>query len=254
MTQDDKARYRALCGRIRAWHEEQDVPLYYPPATEEQVRETEAELGVPLPPLLHMLYTEVANGGNLLSLDYPFFGVGNRWPDSISDDYGRNIGRLSRSGWRLHPCMAQALERFPGGMVLAGLPPEGFLTLSDQGCSTLLELDLVTGKVYLTGFGGDAPTEDPREEPGWMTTITFMASSLEDGLNAMLEDKLYDHILAGGQPSDEDFDSFIESACSDDARLVWRGLYRFSPGFFTLKEPDLEELDINESAFDLPDS
>jgi|GEM_PF-3865027 len=73
--QDDEARYRALCDRIRAWHQEQGIPLEYPPATEQQVRETEAELGAPLPPLLRMIYTEVANGGNLLSPLHEFFGV-----------------------------------------------------------------------------------------------------------------------------------------------------------------------------------
>ena len=35
----------------------------FPPATEEQIRDTEQQLGFPLPPLLRLLYTEVANGG-----------------------------------------------------------------------------------------------------------------------------------------------------------------------------------------------
>jgi hypothetical protein len=137
-------------------------------------------------------------------------------------------------------------------MVLSDSRPDGFIMLSDQGCGTGLECDLLTGKIYHTGAGPDIPTEDG-EYAGWMTTITFMASSLEDCLNTMLEGTFYDRLQAGRDLSDEDFESFIESSCSDDPRNVWRGLYRFSPGFFPLKEPDPEEWDIDESAFDLPD-
>jgi hypothetical protein len=253
LTQDDEARYRALCERIRAWHQEHDVPLNYPPATEEQVRQTEAELGVPLPPLLRMLYTEVGNGGYLLSLDYPFFGVGNSWPDTFSDDYGRKVRRLSRSGWQLHPCMAQALKHFPDYMALSDTCPEGFLILSDRGCGTSLECELPTGRIYLTGPGPDIPREDP-SELGWTTTIQFLALSLEDCLNAMLDGTLYTRNRTGRNLSDQDIDSYIKELCSDDVRTVWRGLYRFSPDFFTPMEPDLEEWDIDASAFDLPNS
>lgn len=35
----------------------------FPPATEDQIRETEQQLGFPLPSLLRLLYTEIANGG-----------------------------------------------------------------------------------------------------------------------------------------------------------------------------------------------
>jgi len=253
MTQADEARYRALCERIRARHKERDVPLYCPPATEEQVRATEAELGVPLPPLLRMLYTEVANGGNLLPRHDLFFGVGDRQPDTVIDDFGRTIGRMSWSGWRLHPCMAQALERFPGYRVFSDACPEGFLTLSLELGWTALEYDLPTGRIYLTRPGPEIPSEDPGEDLGWLTEIEYEASSLEECLNVMLDGTLYTHTRAGRDISDKDVDSFIESSCSDDPRAVWRGLYRFSPGFFTPKEPDLDEWDSDASAFDLPE-
>jgi hypothetical protein len=257
LTQEDEARYRALCGRIRAWHEEQDIRFDYPPATEEQVRATEAGLGVPLPPLLRMLYREAANGGNLLSEhdDYwPFFGVVGGCSVTFWDDDNKTIGHtLSRSGWRLHPCMAQAMERFPGHMALSDSRPDGFIMLSDRGCGTSLECDLLTGQIYRTGAGPDIPTEDG-EYAGWMTTIQFMASSLEDCLNAMLEGTLYTRNRARGSISKQDFVSYIKSSCSADPRAVWHGLYRFSPGFFTLKEPDLEDWDVYESESDLLDA
>jgi hypothetical protein len=102
MTQGDEARYLALCGRIRAWHKERIIPLDYSPATQEQVRETEAEIGVPLPSLLRMFYSEVANGGTQLSMDelaYPLFGVVGGSPLSLYEN-DLTIGRaISSSGW-----------------------------------------------------------------------------------------------------------------------------------------------------------
>ncbi len=41
----------------------QEPSLAFPPATEEQLQETEALLGFALPPLLRLLYTGIANGG-----------------------------------------------------------------------------------------------------------------------------------------------------------------------------------------------
>jgi len=199
---------------------------------------------------------EVANGGTLLSIDelaYPFFGVVGCPLTLYENDL--TIGHtISRSGWRLHPCMAQALERFPGYMVFADTRPEGFLAFSDQGCATCLEYDLFTGKIYLSGAGGEIPTEDPGEDAGWMTSIEFMAPSLEDCLNAMLDGTLYTRNRAARKVTHQDIDSYITESCSHDARAVWRGHYRFNPGFFTPKEPDPEEWDIDASAFDLPDS
>jgi hypothetical protein len=54
-----------------------------------------------------------------------------------------------------------------------------------------LEYDLFTGKIYRSGAGGEIPTEDPSEDAGCMTTTEFMALSLEDCLNAMLDGALY---------------------------------------------------------------
>jgi hypothetical protein len=251
--QDDEARYRALCDRIRAWHQERGIPLEYPPATEQQVRETEAELGVPLPLLLRMIYTEVANGGNLLSPLYEFFGVAGGYLDTFGAYDSTAVGRMViRSGWQLNPCMAEALERFPGYTVFAETRPEGFLMLSNQLGVTFLECSLRTGAIYLTGLGPPIPSEDPGEDVGWLTRIECMASSLEECVNAILEDTLYDCLRAGRDLNEQDIDSYIKSSCSDDVRTAWRGLYRFSPGFFTPREPYLEEWDIDKSAFDVP--
>src|SRR5205807_2116845 len=56
---DSDHQYDYLFARIRA-HWPRST---FPPATEDQIRETEQQLGFPLPPLLRLLYTEIANGG-----------------------------------------------------------------------------------------------------------------------------------------------------------------------------------------------
>jgi hypothetical protein len=150
--------------------------------------------------------------------------------------------------------MAEALERFPGYVALSDTRPEGFVMLSDQGCGTALEYDLVSGTIYLTGAGPDIPTEDPGEDVGWMTTISFMASSLEDYPNAMVAGTLYEQIRAGSGVSKQDIDSYLDSSCSDDPRAVWRGLYCFHPGFFTPQEPDPEAWDDEWSVASLPEA
>lgn len=85
------------------------------------------------------------------------------------------------------------------------------------------------------------PSEDPGEDVVWLTRIECIASSLEDCVNAMPERTLYTRNRAGRGLNEQDIDSYIKSSCSDDVRTAWRGLYRFSPGFFTPREPYLEE-------------
>lgn len=51
--------YASLFARIRA----REPQSLFSPATEDQIRETEQQLSFPLPPLLRLLYTEIANGG-----------------------------------------------------------------------------------------------------------------------------------------------------------------------------------------------
>lgn len=75
---EDQERFRALCERLCACWVGQGMAFTYPPATEQQVRATEAQLGFSLPPLLRLLYREMANGGNGLvwyDEQFPLIGV-----------------------------------------------------------------------------------------------------------------------------------------------------------------------------------
>ena len=107
---DDEAHCRALCERLRAYWLGHGQTFTYSPATEEQVRSTEAQLGFALPLLLRLLYREVANGGNGLvwyDEQFPLIGVQGGcpfpplgWPDAGPWRVGATIGELvSRSGW-----------------------------------------------------------------------------------------------------------------------------------------------------------
>ena len=68
--------------------EEAPLPvLAFPSATEEQLQETEEWLGFPLPPLLRLLYTRVANGG--FGPGYGITGVIGGCP--LEDDMGNGL-------------------------------------------------------------------------------------------------------------------------------------------------------------------
>jgi len=51
------------CVVLRPEEYGQEPILAFPTATEQPIRETEQQLGFPLPPLLRLLYTQIANGG-----------------------------------------------------------------------------------------------------------------------------------------------------------------------------------------------
>ena len=59
----------------------------YPHATERQISETESLLGFPLPPLLRLLYTQVANGG--FGPGYGVIGAVGGFP--LDDGMGKDI-------------------------------------------------------------------------------------------------------------------------------------------------------------------
>ncbi|HEU5226735.1 MAG TPA: SMI1/KNR4 family protein [Ktedonobacteraceae bacterium] len=66
---------------------EQEPHLAFPPATERQIKETERQLGFPLPLLLRLLYTQVANGG--FGPGYGIIGVLDGF--SLLDGFGDTI-------------------------------------------------------------------------------------------------------------------------------------------------------------------
>lgn len=65
----------------------QEPVFAFPPATEQQIKETERQLGFQLPLLLRLLYTHVANGG--FGPGYGIIGTPGGFP--LGDGVGENI-------------------------------------------------------------------------------------------------------------------------------------------------------------------
>lgn len=248
---DELARYRSLCERIRACWTGKGMMFSCPPATEEQLQVTEEQLGYPLPPLLRMLYKDVANGGNGLIWEedqFPLIGAHGGYPSpprGRSPDGrwlpGPTIEQLvSHSGWRLHPCIEDALRRHPGRSVVCSQPPEGFVSIGDAG-SFGYELDLVSGCVYASWFGGDLPLEDNQVEP--LLELNFYRSSLEELIGEFLAQVGCGVGSATGanRPPMEYGDltqGMLDPACEANAATVWRGLYRGVEQIIHPDEPD----------------
>jgi hypothetical protein len=228
----NEQRRRALCRRVLDHCREHGIELIYPPATDEQLRITEEQLGFPLPPFLRMLYAEVANGGPGLGSDYGLFGAvgGYAFDDSGWAKEPRTIERLvSRSDWRPHPCMLEALTHHPGHMVQCEETPDGFMTISDEGCGTTLELDTKTERLYLAGCGEELITEDPSQPSSFLITLEYVAALLEEWLEHWLADTLY----AGEYPKSVGYltPDMVSTICASDSQLVWRGIYLPQPHY-----------------------
>jgi len=230
---------RDLCGRIREYCRQHGINLAYPPASEEQLRITEEQLGFPLPPFLRMLYAEVANGGP--GLDDLFGAVGGY----ACDDSGwakepRTIERLvSRSGWRPHPCMLEALTRHPGYMVQCEEMPDGFMTISDVGCGITLELDTKTERLYHAGCGEELLAEDPSQPSSYLITLEYIGASLEEWLEHWLGDTQYT-LYVGEYPKSAGYltPDMVSEICKSDSQLIWRGIYLPQPHHEDMAEYD----------------
>lgn len=87
----------------------QEPPFAFPPATEQQIEQTEQQLGFPLPPLLRLLYTQIANGG--FGPGFGILGVIGGYPgiDHVPGhlarryqweiDFADALRQLSLGGW-----------------------------------------------------------------------------------------------------------------------------------------------------------
>jgi hypothetical protein len=253
---DDEARYHALCERLRACWIGRGGAFTCPPATEQQVRASEDQLGFSLPPLLRMLYREVANGGvGLVWYDeeFPLVGAHDGYPCPQSrwsnPDAGRpyaTIGDLvSRSGWRLHPCVADALCRHPQRYVFCDQPPDQFIAISLESFG-VLALDPLSGHIYQIEDEGALPLDDNQAKP--IYSLRIYKPSLEDWLEEWLG-----HLGCGvnttasggsarGAPSrlppTELTPDLLDPRCAADPSPVWRGLYRGVGNILNPKEPD----------------
>ena len=265
---DDEAHCRALCERLRAYWLGHGQTFTYSPATEEQVRSTEAQLGFALPLLLRLLYREVANGGNGLvwyDEQFPLIGVQGGcpfpplgWPDAGPWRVGATIGELvSRSGWQLHPCVAAALHRHPHCYVLCDQPPDRFVTLSFESPGVAV-LDPVSGHIYQLTYEGDLLLDNNQTQP--VMSLQSYKWSLETWLEewfAFLGCGSGITASAGGGVSRDTLPNapapppvrrseltpdLLDPACAADPALVWHGLYR---GVATLLDPEPPASDDN---------
>lgn len=101
---------RKTCVVLRPEEYGQEPTLAFLPATKQQIRRTEQQLGFPLPPLLSLLYTQIANGGfgpgygiigaagGYGGVDYPYGSVARRYQWEI--DFANALIQLDRGGWR----------------------------------------------------------------------------------------------------------------------------------------------------------
>ncbi len=207
-----------------------------PPATEEQLRITEEQLGFPLPPLLRMMYRDVANGGNgLIWYDeqFPLIGAHGGYPSppggkSSNGQYlwGPTIEQLiSRSGWTLHSCIETALWRHPERYVICSDCPDKFVRIMDVG-SQAYELDVASGRIYESWFYGDLPLDDNQSLP--LLSLNFYRSSLEDIVEEYLAHGGFSNraVTRPTQPSCELTPDELDPACETDSAMVWHGIYR----------------------------
>jgi hypothetical protein len=122
----------------------------FPPATAEQLRDTEARLGYPVPSLLRSVYEKVANGGfgPGLGLTRAHGGYWYGWDER----YTTNEEPWS-PWWHGDPIKLPSYGRTPKAPDMLTLPPktwpDRFLHLCYWGCGTDTFLDAQTDHVYV---------------------------------------------------------------------------------------------------------
>jgi hypothetical protein len=191
----EQDRYRAWLAPLCALQRDVGKVPEYVPATEDQLRLTEARLGFALPAALQAVYALVANGGDVFGDGYVLYGGVGGYPGDDSRGRVATIDqRVSHSGWRLNERVDAALQRHPGAYVQCDERPDRFISIADLGCAQTVELDVWTGRLYVAGCGQDrhsyrvaqglAPL--PGSEDECLVTLTFFASSVADWIDRKL--------------------------------------------------------------------
>ncbi len=100
---------RKTCLVLKPEEDGQEPTFAFPPATEQQIRETEQQLGFPLPRLLRLLYARIANGGfgpgfgiigavnGYLGVDHILGSIARRYQWEI--DFADALRQLYKGGW-----------------------------------------------------------------------------------------------------------------------------------------------------------
>lgn len=124
-----------------------DLPLpqdfVFPPATAQQVAETEGMLGFALPPLLRELFTTVANGG--FGPGYGLNGVIGGFGERLPEGYlgFKQSSRLVDIAWYEQRQQPTTLLRLP-----FYVHPDRFVMLCHWGCAIYSYLDCWTERVF----------------------------------------------------------------------------------------------------------
>jgi hypothetical protein len=146
----------------------------YAPLTEEQIRSAEQPLGFSLPPLLHAIYTRVADGG---------FGPGYGLYHIMGEGENMVGAYLSARGTH-RPVDFRLFEKRTPGEKLTMIPayvwPDGFLCLCHWGCAIFSYLDMATGRVFREAYYGDEKYGFECEAP---TLEAWLELWLEKGMD-----------------------------------------------------------------------
>lgn len=178
-------QYDSLFDRIRV-HWPQSP---FPPATEGQIRETEQQLGFPLPPLLRLLYTEIANGGfgpglGIVGTPGGFRMTNPRFDDpdlDIVQSYQQEVSEAHRlirlEEYETVPCTLKVWYQLSTGSEWRErqtyryvLPdrvwPEYLLPLCYQGCTCFVYIDARSGRLLNERFECEAASLEEWFERG----------------------------------------------------------------------------------------
>lgn len=143
------------------------ITFAFPPATEQQIKETEQHLTFPLPPLLRLLYTQIANGG--FGPGYGITGAvgGYRFHDisvhgDIAQAYHQAVeeARTFRQSFLDHfltldPEEQKAREQSGWVDALPSLWPEHVLPLCQWGCNISTYINADTEQIFQGMSGPD---------------------------------------------------------------------------------------------------
>jgi hypothetical protein len=134
------------------------VTLAYPPASEQQLSDTEQQLGFNLPPLLRLLYAQVANGG--IGPGYGIYGAIGGYGDFGNTDQRRIPQRHIVHRYRQEVNLAEAYIQWRR---------DGWRALTPEALEALREDGLQMKPEHLESLV--EPTPEQRATPEWQASI-----------------------------------------------------------------------------------
>jgi hypothetical protein len=161
---------------IKAHHDRRRRHFGYPPATPEQIAQTEEAIGFSLPPLLRDIYTQLGNGG---------FGY---WQGFVGVAGGAASGELSSIDRDTTHAPKKMTDYVQDGLIDTNIVfkcyelPDRFIPWSDFGCAIYCWIDGWSGRLYTSGacpiYEWWQPEEDPDDEYEWGTDSATTTEAL----------------------------------------------------------------------------